>query len=127
MPEPIAGQADSIQVDVAIVGAGIAGLAAMRMLEDRGIRTQVLEARDRIGGRIFTVHDQRLPHAIELGAEFIHGSAPDLVELVHSARLVAYSIEGSRWRMRGGRLTRADDVWQRLAAGEARLKEAGAD
>src|SRR6266550_6367254 len=73
---------DSTTVDVVIVGAGVAGLAAMRLLEDQGIRTHVLEARDRIGGRIFTVRDDRLPHAIELGAEFIHGSAEETVRIV---------------------------------------------
>jgi len=46
--------------DVAIVGAGVAGLAAMRVLEQRGIRTCVLEGRSRIGGRIHTVRDPRV-------------------------------------------------------------------
>lgn len=120
-------QAVPASVDVVIVGAGVAGLAAMRMLEDRGVRTCVVEARDRIGGRIFTVHDQRLPHGIELGAEFIHGSAPDLVEIAREARLVAYAIEGNRWRMRGGRLTRADDFWQKLHVVMRHLKADGQD
>ena len=127
MPESIAGRTDSIQVDVAIVGAGIAGLAAMRMLEDRGIRTQVLEARDRIGGRIFTLHDERLPHAIELGAEFIHGSAEELVNLLASAQIVPYTIEGHRWRMRCGRLTRVGDFWQQLHVVMRHLKPDGED
>jgi monoamine oxidase len=100
--------------DVAIVGAGVAGLAAMRALEDRGIRTCVLEARDRIGGRIHTVRDPRLAHPIELGAEFVHGSAPELLELADDAKLLLYAIEGERWRARGGRLTRLDDFWKRL-------------
>jgi monoamine oxidase len=113
-------------VDVAIVGAGVAGLAAMRLLEDAGIRTQVLEARDRIGGRILTVHDSRLPHAIELGAEFIHGSAEELVEIVHSARLTAFTIEGTRWRMRGGRLTQTD-LWQALHTVMRHLRSRGPD
>src|SRR2546423_14638360 len=73
-------------VDVAIVGAGVAGLAAMRVLIDAGLRVCVLEARDRIGGRIYTLHDDRVPHAIELGAEFVHGSAEGLVELANEAR-----------------------------------------
>lgn len=100
--------------DVAIVGAGVAGLAAMRVLEERGIRTCVLEARDRIGGRIHTVRDPRLAHPIELGAEFIHGSAPELLEIVRDARLLVYAIEGERWRAHRGRLTRLDDFWTRL-------------
>jgi monoamine oxidase len=100
--------------DIAIVGGGVAGLAAMRALEERGLRTCVVEARNRIGGRIHTVRDPRLPHPIELGAEFVHGSAPELLNIVHDARLLAYTVEGDRWRARGGRLTRLDDFWKRL-------------
>ncbi|GHJ46823.1 hypothetical protein Cs7R123_41650 [Catellatospora sp. TT07R-123] len=40
---------------VAVVGAGMAGLAAARVLRDRGLRVRVLEARDRVGGRVRTV------------------------------------------------------------------------
>src|SRR5262249_10445547 len=42
-------------VDVAVVGAGAAGLAAADRLRQRGINTLVLEARDRLGGRAHTV------------------------------------------------------------------------
>ena len=41
--------------DVVVLGAGIAGLAAARALAERGIRTLVLEARDRVGGRIYSL------------------------------------------------------------------------
>jgi|SRR5919108_2459320 monoamine oxidase len=103
-----------IGCDVAIVGAGVSGLAAMRVLEEQGIRTCVLEARDRIGGRIWTVRDQRLPHPVELGAEFVHGSAPELLALAHDASALLYAIEGERWQSRAGRLRRLDDFWKRL-------------
>lgn len=63
-------------VDVAVVGAGVAGLAAARELRDRGLRVTVLEARSRIGGRILTHRDDRVPLPIELGAEFLHGDTP---------------------------------------------------
>lgn len=57
---------------VLVVGAGLAGLAAARELEDRGVRVTVVEARDRIGGRVWT--DRRsfgaTAHA-ELGADII--------------------------------------------------------
>src|SRR5437868_2122248 len=115
------------EVDVVIVGAGVAGLAAMRLFEDRRIRTCVVEARERIGGRIFTIHDQRLPHAIELGAEFIHGSAPEVVELLDDARIVANTIEGDRWRTRARRLTHANDFWNRLDTVMRHLKGDGED
>jgi monoamine oxidase len=103
-----------IDVDVAIVGAGVAGLAAMRHLEERGVRTLVAEARDRIGGRIYTTRDHRLPYPIELGAEFIHGSAPELIGLLGEEGLVSYAIQGNRWRMQRGRIMHADDYWERL-------------
>jgi monoamine oxidase len=86
----------------------------MRVLETSGLSTCVLEARPRIGGRIMTLRDSRLAHPIELGAEFIHGSAPELVDLVDRAQLVAHAIEGCRWRMRRGQVTPLDDYWQRL-------------
>jgi uncharacterized protein with NAD-binding domain and iron-sulfur cluster len=53
-----AGMADALARPgerIVVVGAGIAGLAAARALADRGRDVQVLEARDRIGGRLHTV------------------------------------------------------------------------
>ncbi len=44
------------QYDVLIVGAGAAGLAAGRALAAAGRRTAIVEARDRVGGRILTKH-----------------------------------------------------------------------
>jgi monoamine oxidase len=99
----------------------------MRVLEDRGIRTCVLEARDRVGGRIHTIRDARLPHPIELGAEFIHGSPPEVLEIVHDGRLVAYAVEGERWRSRDGHLSRLDDFWERLQPVTRRLDTRKAD
>lgn len=58
-------------VDVLVIGAGIAGLAAARLLHDNGYQVRVLEARDRIGGRIYTQFDGTLP--VDLGASWIHG------------------------------------------------------
>ena len=59
-------------VDVIVIGAGIAGLAAARTLHDDGLRVVVLEARDRIGGRIWT--DRSWPGVtLDLGASWIHG------------------------------------------------------
>ncbi|HEU5185501.1 MAG TPA: NAD(P)/FAD-dependent oxidoreductase [Gemmatimonadaceae bacterium] len=103
-----------MKADVAIVGAGVAGLAAMRELEGRGILTRVLEARDRIGGRVHTIRDQHVPHPIELGAEFVHGEAAEVVEVARDAGLLMYAVEGERWRSRGGRLTCLEDFWARL-------------
>ena len=56
---------------IAVIGAGIAGLTAARDLQDAGFDVVVVEARDRIGGRINTVTDKDWPFPIELGAAFV--------------------------------------------------------
>ncbi len=58
------------EVDVAVVGAGIAGLSAARLLQERGRTVAVVEARNRIGGRAFT-DTARLGHPVDLGAAFL--------------------------------------------------------
>lgn len=57
--------------DVLVVGAGISGLAAAHMLGKNGFKVTVLEARDRIGGRIWTDYEKGSP--TELGASWLHG------------------------------------------------------
>jgi polyamine oxidase len=57
---------------VVVVGAGMAGLAAARSLADEGVRVTVLEARERIGGRVWTNGSLGVP--IDLGAAWIHGT-----------------------------------------------------
>jgi monoamine oxidase/CRP-like cAMP-binding protein len=53
---------------VVVIGAGIAGLAAARALVERGVEVQVLEARERVGGRVWTVD------RLDLGAQWLHST-----------------------------------------------------
>lgn len=71
---------------VIVLGAGAAGLACARRLSERGCRVQVVEARDRIGGRVWTV-DDFAPQPIELGAELIHGDQASSWDLVDEFEL----------------------------------------
>jgi monoamine oxidase len=88
--------------DVLVLGAGIAGLAAAERLTAAGRRVLVLEARDRIGGRIHTVDDPGLHHPVELGAEFVHGQPAELIELIHAAGLGLEPVP-DRWSHRPAR------------------------
>jgi monoamine oxidase len=60
------------QYDAIVIGAGAAGLAAARRLQDAKQKVLVVEAHDRIGGRIQTSYELA-NHPVELGAEFVHG------------------------------------------------------
>lgn len=72
--------------DVVVVGAGVAGLSCARLLAARGLAVVVLEARHRIGGRLWT-HATPDGEAIELGAQVIHGCDAATWAVVENAGL----------------------------------------
>src|SRR5690606_12988274 len=99
------GHASSI--DVVVVGAGIAGLAAARELLTSGLHAIVLEATDRIGGRARTVELGGYP--VDLGATWLHSASVnplvtiarrlgfETVESVAEPRLYVAAGEERRW------------------------------
>jgi monoamine oxidase len=118
-------------LDVLVIGAGVAGLAAAAELERGGARVAVLEARDRAGGRVWT--SEGLPGLrLDLGASWIHGAAPGnpVAALARELRIAtlptdydnlqAYDSDGSP--VGEGRHAAIDD---RLAVLLARAAEVG--
>ena len=99
---------------VVVIGAGAAGLAAARALHEAGIDVEVLEARDRIGGRVFTITPPHVTRPIELGAEFIHGQAPELQQLLDEASLASADVCGTRWTSTSAGLRQLTGFWDRL-------------
>jgi monoamine oxidase len=77
-------------VDVIVIGAGAAGLGAAAMLKDAGKKIVVVEARDRIGGRLWTDYNA-MSIPIELGAQVIQGSNASTWELVWQDNLETYA------------------------------------
>jgi monoamine oxidase len=85
-----------------VAGAGLAGLAAARDLEADGASVSVIEARDRVGGRVHTLRDgfAARQHA-EAGADLIEGEQNHVLELAKALGLETFRILKSGWGFYG--------------------------
>lgn len=81
---------------VIVVGAGAAGLTAARALHDAGVSVEVIEARDRIGGRTWTAGVG--PAAVDLGASWVHGTEENPMADFADAHGLAYIPDETRWK-----------------------------
>jgi monoamine oxidase len=86
---------EASQFDVAVIGAGAAGLAPAAGLLDTGRSGVVLEVRERVGG-VWSRREAGFPAAIELGAEFIHGHATTTRALLEKAGATGVDASGSQ-------------------------------
>src|SRR5688572_9537809 len=84
------------------------------MLSGAGRRVCLIEARQRIGGRIQTIHLPDLPLPIELGAEFIHGEAHETFSIVEAAALTTCQLPDNHAWSRNGKWDTIGDFWERI-------------
>jgi monoamine oxidase len=96
------------KVRVIVAGAGLAGLTAARHLERAGAEVTVVEARSRVGGRVYTLRDGfAAAQHVEAGADLIEAEQTQLLALAKELDLEIVRILRSGWGFYGGRTARA--------------------
>lgn len=102
---------------VLVIGGGIAGLAAGLALARHRVSVTVIEAKDRLGGRIHTIRDQSVP--VELGAEFVHGKNVPLLAAIQEAKLTIEPMAGGQRIFEHGRFQEIEqwDVMEKILNG----------
>ena len=112
---------------VAVVGAGMSGLAAAQQLASEGMDVTVFEARNRVGGRIWT--DDSLDWPLDLGASWIHGiDGNPLIKLADAAENdYVETDESFIIRGKGGRMIAEQDAPAWLENVVSTQHTAGAD
>ncbi|MCU1255843.1 MAG: hypothetical protein JWM83_2142 [Candidatus Angelobacter sp.] len=110
-------------MDAIIIGGGIAGVTAARHLTEAGLRVTLLEARDRLGGRIYTEHTPQFP--VELGAEFVHGRPQEILALAAEAGAPLVPVQGrlrqkinGEWMDAGHLMEEVDQLFAQLPEDE---------
>lgn len=94
--------------DIVVIGAGVAGLSAALPLARAGARVTLLDAAERVGGRVFSLHSGGSGAPVELGAEFVHGEATELVALLEEAGLELEEVPDEHYELVDGKARRAE-------------------
>jgi monoamine oxidase len=100
--------------EVAIIGAGLAGLAAARTLLEHGVEVAVFEATERVGGRARTATSPDAELPIELGPEFVHGDPDETRALIRDPSIKIVKTAECHHVLQDNRLVPRDDVWKRF-------------
>lgn len=108
--------------DAIIIGGGVAGLTAAGALSRTGMRVVVVEARERLGGRIYTERRPGWPGPIELGAQFVHGGNEAFGRFLRQHRIRRHRVPARHWRFDSAGL-REIDATDGIAAVTKHIRE----
>ena len=114
---------DEQKFDVAIVGAGAAGLIAALEIALTGKKVILLEASEQTGGRIRTWTEDGLGFPFELGAEFVHGKLSQTRKILEKAGCTTYEVKGEIFSYAEGRLKKQSDFISDYNILEKQLKK----
>ncbi len=106
-----------------IIGAGAAGLSAGYHLSEKGYHVTILEARNRTGGKIHTLHDPEFSNPVEAGAEFIHGKLPTTLNLLKKFNMEYHVSKGKWYRVKNGHVVKAEAFIEQYRMLEQHLRE----
>lgn len=112
--------------NIAIIGAGIAGLNAAYQLQKKGVRATVYEANTRIGGRMFTMHDEfGKGITTDAGGEYVDSTHDDIIGLVKELGLSFYDLTTDTLKRKtfhfGGKLMGEEDLVEAIKPFAAQL------
>ena len=101
---------NSDSADVVVIGAGLAGLSAARLLAHAGVDVLVLEARERVGGRTYTISADGAP--LDLGGQFIGPTQRRITALAAALGVTVFPTydSGDNIQYRDGVASRATPV-----------------
>jgi monoamine oxidase len=111
---------------VIVVGGGAAGMTAAIRLAKSGLPVQLLEARSRLGGRMLTLQDSGTSAAVELGAEFIHGRPPEILDVLQAHKVPVKAVNGDFLRLENGQL-RSTDFFSQVDSLMEKMSDKGPD
>ena len=102
---------------ILVIGGGIAGLTVAYELSKQNHLVTILEAKQRLGGRIHTLVDNSFSQPVELGAEFVHGDLPQTLSLLNEAGIPYHKINDTMVRLEKGKWKKQEeftDDWDEL-------------